>query len=42
MYGGRIVAYFDDTSKLTDEFMGKYMLGIEKQTPEEIGRVCHD
>ena len=42
MYGGKISAYFEDTSELTDDFMGKYMLGIEHQTPEEIRRVCHE
>lgn len=42
MYGGKISAYFEDTSELTDDFMGKYMLGIEHQSPEEIRRVCHE
>ncbi len=42
MYGGQITAYFDDTSKLTDEMMGQYMLGVKKQTPEEIRRACHE
>ena len=42
MYGGQIVAYFEDTSQLNDEIMGQYMLGIKKQTPEEIARVCHE
>ncbi|MBW9212208.1 MULTISPECIES: ABC transporter ATP-binding protein [Terrabacteria group] len=42
MYGGKIVAYFEDTSKLDDETMGRYMLGLQKQTPEEIKRVCHE
>ncbi len=41
LYGGEIVAYFEDTSKLTDLEMGEYMLGLRKQTPEEIGRVIH-
>ena len=42
MCGGRIAAYFEDTEELTDELMGKYMLGIEQQSPEEIRRVCHE
>lgn len=36
MYGGEIVAYFKDSSKVTEEELGKYMLGIKKQSPEEI------
>ena len=42
MYGGRIAAYFEDTSNLTDEEMGEYMLGLKHQAPEEVGRVCHE
>ncbi len=42
MHKGRIVAYFEDTANLSDEEMGEYMLGIKKQSPEEIRRVCHD
>ncbi len=42
MHGGEIAAYFEDTRELSDELMGKYMLGIEHQTPEEIRRVCHE
>ncbi|MEG0751599.1 MAG: ABC transporter ATP-binding protein [Oscillospiraceae bacterium] len=41
LYGGKIVAYFDDTSALTDEEMGEYMLGLKKQSGEEIGRVVY-
>ena len=42
MHGGQIAAYFEDTSDLTDEIMGEYMLGLNQQSAEEIGRVCHD
>ena len=42
MCSGHIAAYFDDTSKLSDEQMGKYMLGLEHQSAEEIGGVCHE
>ncbi len=41
-YGGKIAAYFEDTSQLNDEMMGEYMLGLKKQSDEEIGRVCHE
>jgi len=42
LYGGRIAAYFEDTSELDDMIMGEYMLGIKQQSAEEIGRVCHE
>ena len=42
MCGGRVAAYFEDTSELSDEVMGEYMLGLKRQTPEEIRRVCHE
>ena len=42
LYGGKIAAYFEDTSQLNDEMMGEYMLGIKRQSDEEIGRVCHE
>ena len=42
MHGGQIAAYFEDTSDLTDDIMGEYMLGLKQQSAEEIGRVCHD
>ena len=42
MCGGRIAAYFEDTSELSDEVMGEYMLGLKRQTPEEVRRVCHE
>ncbi len=42
MCGGKIVAYFEDTSKLSDEEMGTYMLGLKQQSEEEIKRVCHE
>ncbi len=40
--GGKIAAYFADTSQLNDEMMGEYMLGLKRQSDEEIGRVCHE
>ncbi|MEA5048242.1 MAG: ABC transporter ATP-binding protein [Eubacteriales bacterium] len=42
LYGGKIAAYFEDTSQLDDMMMGEYMLGIKRQSDEEIGRVCHE
>ena len=42
MYGGEIVAYFEDTSSLTDLEMGEYMLGLKKQSETEVGRAVHD
>ena len=38
----KIAAYFEDTSTLTDDVMGEYMLGLKHQSDEEIRRVCHD
>ena len=42
MYGGKIVAYFEDTSQLDDEVMGEYMLGLKHQTEEEIAKVSYE
>jgi len=42
MYNGRIVAYFEDASSLTDYEMGEYMLGLKKQDDEEIRRAIHE
>ena len=41
MYNGGISAYFEDTSSLTDEMMGEYMLGLKQQSDEEVRRVQH-
>ena len=42
MYGGKIAAYFEDSSQLDDETMGEYMLGLKHQTEEEIAKVCYE
>ena len=42
MYGGKISAYIEDASSISEEALGLYMLGLESQSAEEIGRVCHD
>ncbi len=41
MYNGGIVAYFEDTTALTDAVMGEYMLGLKQQSDEEVRRVQH-
>lgn len=41
MYGGKITAYVEDTKALSEEELGLYMLGINRQKPEEIGRAVH-
>ena len=38
MYGGRFVAYFPDARKVTENELGQYMLGLKKQSHEEIAR----
>jgi simple sugar transport system ATP-binding protein len=42
MYGGEIVAYFEDTKSISEEELGFYMLGIKKQSEAEIRRVMHE
>ena len=42
LYGGKIVAYFDNTEGITEQQLGLYMLGIDKQTDEEIMRCIYD
>ncbi|GAB6116694.1 MAG: ral nucleoside transport system ATP-binding protein [Thermoanaerobacterium sp.] len=41
MFGGEIVAYFEDVSYVTEEELGAYMLGLKKQSLEEIRRVLY-
>lgn len=38
--GGKIAAYFPDTKAVTEEMLGRYMLGIERQTDEQIAEVA--
>ncbi|NLC89482.1 MAG: ATP-binding cassette domain-containing protein, partial [Clostridiaceae bacterium] len=40
-YGGEIVASFDDTSTLTDEVMGEYMLGLRRQEKKELEELAY-
>lgn len=42
MYGGKVVAYIPDAKSVGEEELGLYMLGLKRQSPEEIGRVIHD
>ena len=42
MHNGHISAYFEDTSALSDDVMGEYMLGLKQQPEEEVRWVCHD
>jgi simple sugar transport system ATP-binding protein len=41
MYGGEIVAYFPDVTRITEDELGYYMLGVKRMTPEEIGGALH-
>jgi len=36
MYNGKINAYFKNTTNLTEEELGYYMLGVKKQSEEEV------
>ena len=38
MYEGEIVAIFPNTPDLTEDKLGLYMLGAERQSPEEMER----
>ena len=42
MYEGKIVAYFDSLKDMTENRMGLYMLGVNKQSSDEIGRAAYD
>ncbi len=39
---GEVTAYFEDASKISEEELGLYMLGVRKQSEEEIRRACHE
>lgn len=42
LYEGEITAYFPDASFVTEEELGRYMLGVEKQSDAEIRRAVHE
>lgn len=39
MYNGKISAYFENTSDLTEEELGYYMLGVKKQDESEVKKI---
>ena len=39
MHNGRIAAYFKDASKVSEDELGEYMLGVKKMSMEEIQEV---
>lgn len=41
IHEGQLAAYFPDASKITEAQLGLYMLGIEKQSEEEIKEALH-
>lgn len=42
MYEGKIVAYISDVSSMTESELGTYMLGIQKQSEEQIKEALHE
>jgi len=42
MNSGEIVGYFPDATKVTEEELGLYMLGVKKQTDQEIRRAVYE
>lgn len=40
MYGGKMAAYFSDAATATEEELGRYMLGIERQPASELARAA--
>lgn len=40
MHEGRIVAYFPDAKKVTEDELGEYMLGVKEMSEKEIGEVA--
>jgi simple sugar transport system ATP-binding protein len=41
LYGGEITAYIPDASKIDEEELGLYMLGVKRQDPEQIRRAIN-
>lgn len=41
-YNGKIAGYFEDASKMNDNELGLYMLGIKHQSEEEVRRCLYD
>ena len=42
MYEGEITAYFPEASKVGEEELGLYMLGVKRQQPDEIKGASHE
>lgn len=42
MYEGKIVAYIKDAGAMTEQELGTYMLGIQRQSDEEIKEAQHE
>ena len=42
LYAGKIAAYFDDASTVTEEELGLYMLGLETHSHDQIARAFND
>ena len=42
MFEGKIVAYISDVSSMTESELGTYMLGIQKQSAEQIKEALHE
>lgn len=42
MYDGQFVAYFDTLKGVTESQLGLYMLGVEKQSEEQLRGACYD
>ena len=42
MCGGEIAAYLPESQKVTETELGEYMLGLRRQSEEEIRRVCYE
>jgi simple sugar transport system ATP-binding protein len=42
MFNGRISAYIEAPETISETELGHYMLGVNKQSEEEVGRACHE
>ena len=42
MSEGEVVGYFEDSSTVTEQELGEYMLGIKRMSKEEAGGVVHE
>ncbi|MFJ5717860.1 ABC transporter ATP-binding protein [Neobacillus sp. NPDC093127] len=42
MYNGEIVAHFNDSEKVTEEELGLFMLGLKKQSNDELRRATNE